>query len=449
MSASSWPEAVPEVAAAEPQQAPVSVAARWNPLTRIVFRFLFLYLGLYNVESLFGLIPISFATQLVLWYDELWEPVTVFTGNTLFGVDARPRGISGSGDTTAAFVLTFIYLMIALAGTIIWSVLDRRRVNYATLHAWFRSYVRFAVAISMISYGVAKVVKLQFPPILLDRLTQPLGSISPMGLLWTFMSFSVLYNVFTGSAEMLGGILLTTRRTATLGALVTAGAMANVFVLNMAYDVPVKLYSGHLLFMSLVIAAPDAQRFANVFLLNRTAAPAVLRPSLRNPRWDVLLRAARTLMIAAFILVSLRQAITQMKEWNAQPLDKTPLYGIWNVEWMKYDGVERPPLTTDTIRWRRLTVSSTRVASLTMMNDERTRLMMKLDGERHTLDLMRKSPPAMNVALKYTQPDRTTLVLNGLYNGHKVEARLTQTATPQFVLMTRGFHWINEFPFNR
>ncbi len=40
--------------------------------------------------------------------------------------------------------------MIATAATVVWSLLDRRRENYAELHKWFRLFIRFALAGQMI-----------------------------------------------------------------------------------------------------------------------------------------------------------------------------------------------------------------------------------------------------------------------------------------------------------
>ena len=84
----------------------------------------------------------------------------------------------------------------------------------------------------------------------LTRLLEPYGDSSPMGLLWTFMGASKGYSIFCGGVEMLAAILLFVPGCATLGALVAMGAMANVFMLNMCYDVPVKQYSFHLLLWS-------------------------------------------------------------------------------------------------------------------------------------------------------------------------------------------------------
>src|SRR5437899_11151387 len=101
---------------------------------------------------------------------------------------------------------------------------------------------------------------MQFPPPALDRLVQPFGDASPMGLAWTFVGASPAYEIFTGTGELLGGLLLTMQRTTLLGALVAAGVMAHVVALNFCYDVPVKLFSSHLLALALWLMIPDARR---------------------------------------------------------------------------------------------------------------------------------------------------------------------------------------------
>ncbi|WP_139806951.1 hypothetical protein [Deinococcus hopiensis] len=66
------------------------------------------------------------------------------------------------------------------------------------------------------------------------------------------------------------------RRTVTLGALIAAVTMTNVFALNLFYDVPVKLFSAHLLLASLALLA-GAQARPGAFLRG-CAAPAQKLP---------------------------------------------------------------------------------------------------------------------------------------------------------------------------
>ena len=69
----------------------------------------------------------------------------------------------------------------------------------------------------------------------------------------------------------MGGTLRYFRRTTTLGALIVAFVMTNVVMLNFCYDVPVKLFSLHILAFALFLVAPDAKRLVTFFLSPRTA----------------------------------------------------------------------------------------------------------------------------------------------------------------------------------
>jgi uncharacterized membrane protein YphA (DoxX/SURF4 family) len=134
-----------------------------------------------------------------------------------------------------------------------------RPKQHEVLGHWLRVYVRYVLAAAMLGYGMAKVFKSQFPAISDMRLMQPYGDSSPMALLWNFMGFSTAYTIFVGAAEVLGGLLLLFRRTATLGALVVIAVMSNIVMLNFCYDVPVKLYSVHLWLMAASSCCPMFQ----------------------------------------------------------------------------------------------------------------------------------------------------------------------------------------------
>jgi hypothetical protein len=117
--------------------------------------------------------------------------------------------------------------------------------DYAGLHRWVRLFLRFALARQMIVYDMVKVIPVQMSYPALIRLLQPFGTLSPMGVLWASMGSAPAYEIFTGFAEVAGGLLLIVPRTATLGALVSCACMIQVFVLDMTYDVPAKLLAFH------------------------------------------------------------------------------------------------------------------------------------------------------------------------------------------------------------
>lgn len=58
------------------------------------------------------------------------------------------------------------------------------------------------------------------------------------------------------------------------------------------------------------------------------------------------------------------------------------------------------------------------------------------------------SPPGSPVTLKYHQPEPDLFVIEGTLDGRAIQVRLRHVDPSQFLLLNRGFHWINELPYN-
>src|SRR5262249_20281215 len=253
----------PQMEDAQPE-----LTTRWHSTTRIAFRFFFAYWIIYSFPFPLNYIPgISWLTGK---YVQMWHAIEVWAGKHVLHL-SYPITVfqNGSGDTTSDYIQAFCFLVLGAAAALIWSALDRKRAEYRQLNQWLCLYVRIVLGAALLSYGASKVIKTQFPPLFLSTLVEPYGESSPMGLLWSFMEYSTTYTIFTGAVEMLAGILLFVPRTSTLGAVLGLAAMGNVFMLNMSYDVPVKLYSFHLAAMSAFLVGPYLRRLANFFVFNR------------------------------------------------------------------------------------------------------------------------------------------------------------------------------------
>jgi hypothetical protein len=339
----------------------------WPLWKRIGFRFLFVYLVLYSFPSPLDYVP--FISEYILrpWL-AMWHALE----KPLFHIPAATP--NGSDDSTWGWALIACMLAVAAIVTLIWSVLDRRRPNYMRLHQYLHAYVRLTLAAAMLSYGILKVIPVQFPPPPLYRLVQTFGSFSPMSLLWAFMGASAGYTIFAGASEVLAGLLLIPRRTSMLGALVTIGVMSNVVALNVFYDVSVKLYSFHLLMMAVFVAAPDARRLFDFFLRQ----PA--EPLFRTRALHVTSLVLRTLLVLTVIYLGARQAITFILE-SKTAAGRSPLRGVWNVDVLDVDGVSHPPLVTDATRWRRI-VFDVRRSSISLMSDEHLLYKTKFDQKK-------------------------------------------------------------------
>jgi hypothetical protein len=439
-----------EFAAVSQFESPAPVE-HWSLATRIAFRFCVAYFTLFSLSNqvLSGLLVVPKVNIPEL--SALWplRQITFWTAAHIFRIkhELVYTG-SGSGDKTFDWVLAFCLLVIAAVVTLVWSILDRRRPNYLTFHKWFRLALRFALTSEMFLYGLAKVIPLQMPFPFLTRLLEPYGNFSPMAVLWSSIGASRSYEIFAGCAETLGGILLLTPWTTTLGALVCLADMIQVFMLNMTYDVPVKLFSFHLILFSLFLLAPDARRMIDFFFTERTAAPSRQYALFRSARAN---RLAVALQVAFGMYLLGMGVYSGVEAWHTYGggRPKSALYGIWNVEEMSVDGQPRSPLLTDKDRWRRVVFDFTTFTSFQRPDDTFTGYGSAINEKDHTIGLTKPADKNWKAALTYTRPAPDQLILAGSMDGHQVEMKLKLMDREKFTLVNRGFHWINEYPFQR
>ncbi|WP_338863449.1 hypothetical protein [Myxococcus stipitatus] len=433
-----------------PPTPPMPLVEPWSLAQRLGFRFVFAFVFLYHLLFPLYLAPVI-DEGLSRFIDTVWQTLEVWLARHLFGHElVLPAGPSGSGDKAIDYA--HMAFMLALSFTVagVWSFIDRRRAEYVKAHDLLRVYVRYILAFAMLTYGFAKVIKTQFPFPNLERLSQPVGDLSPMGLLWTFMGYSPGYNLFTGGAEVMGGLLLLLRRTTTLGALVVIGVMSNVVALNFFYDVPVKLYSTLLVSLAVFLLLPDLRRLANVLVFNRATQPSKLdTPFSFPPRVTWALRGVKVLFIGWLLYSNISQG-WEMSQKRGDQAPLPPLYGFYEVESFTRDGQVHPPLLGDTQRWRTFSVS--RVGpTVRKMDDSRKRYFGTYDEAARSFSFAEsRAPDAAKVVLSVEQPDPEHLVLKGTYEGATVDVRLRKLdLSSKFLLVGRGFNWVQEFPFNR
>ena len=441
---SAEPAAVPQVESPAPVE-------HWGLALRIAFRFCVAYFTLFSLSNqiLAGLLVIPKVNIPEL--SALWplRHITFWTAAHIFRIkhELVYTG-SGSGDKTFDWVLAFCLLVIASVITLVWSILDRRRPNYVTFLKWFRLVMRFALASEMFLYGLDKVIPLQMPFPFLTRLLEPYGNFSPMAVLWSSVGASRPYEIFTGCAETLGGILLLAPCTATLGALVCLADMIQVFMLNMTYDVPVKLFSFHLLLFSLFLLAPEANRLIGFFFTDRTIGPSRQAPLFRSVRAN---RVGVALQVAFGLYLIGMGIYSGIGAWSryggARP--KSSLYGIWNVEQMSIDGQVHPPLLTDQARWRRVVFDVPTFVSFQRPDDTFTGYGSAISEKDSTLTLTKAGDKNWKATFAFVRPAPDQLVLDGTMDGHKIQLHLKLQDRDKFTLVNRGFHWINEYPFQR
>ena len=420
-------------------------AAHWHPFTRLAFRFAFAYFGLYSVVShllvylflLPGILPGQGLGTLWPMFD-----VTSWTAEHLFGITGPLVYTGNSRDTTFFWVQAFLVLFIALISAVVWSVLDRSRENYVTLHKWFRVFIRFAVAAQMIYFGMVKVIPTQFPAPSLVTLVAPVGNLSLQGLLWTSIGASQPYQIFTGVVEVLGGLLLLAPRTTMLGAIICLASMTQVFILNMTYDVGVKILSFQLILMSLFLLAPDFRRLANLVLLNRPAGASTepeLFQTLRANRIALAVQIAFGLYLVV-LYGEIGRTFWQAEGGGGSP--RSPLYGIWNVEEMAIDGEFRPTQLNDyDRRWRRVIFEAPQWIFFQRTDDSFVRYGASIDVQQNRLALTKGRSRSWNSNFTFERPAHDRLVLEGQMDGHKINMKLQLVEFDTFRLLNSPFRW--------
>jgi uncharacterized membrane protein YphA (DoxX/SURF4 family) len=422
-------------------------AVHWSLGLRIAFRFCFVYFGLFCLvtQILGGLFPVpkveipDLATLPPVRQIVLWTAVHVFEiKHSLVYTD------TGSGDRTFDWVLVFCLLVCATLATGVWSVLDRKRKNYDALYSCFRLFIRFALASELLLYGMDKAVPLQMPFPSLTRLVEPYGNFSPMGNLWAFIGASRPYEMFVGCAELLGGLLLIVPRTAMLGALVCLADLTQVFMLNMTYDVPVKLLSFHLLLMALFLLAPDLPRMCWFFFLNRPTNPSTQVELFRSRRRNSIALAAQVLLGLWIVGVN---GYNARSNWNTfgggRP--ESELYGIWNVKQISGDGQSAVPGYD---RWRRLIFDFPARMAVQQVDDSILNYGATINAAAKTLALAGNGA-GRSGSFTYQRSAPNELTLVGDIDGQRLHIQLQLLDSNTFLLVRHGFHWIQENPFNR
>ena len=411
--------------------------ADWTPLTRIAFRFCFIYLGLYVVASqiLGSLLLIPYFQFRGLGPHWPLREITTWIAAHIFHI-TTPLTYSGEsiGETSFFWVQMFWILAVSIAATGIWSYLDRKRKHYATLHQWFHFFIRIALASQMFEYGMTKIIPNQFPAPPLITLTQPAGHLSLQGLLWASVGASPAYEIFLGCAEMLGGILLLLPRTAMLGALVCLADMTQVFVLNMTYDIGLKQISFHLILLCLFLLADDFTRLINFFFRNRVVESS----SQAN-------RVAVGLQLAFGVYLIAMQTFINWSFWHTGGggSPRSALYGIWNVEQLSVDGQLQPPALNDYDRqWRRVIFDLPSTVAFQRLDDSIAHYGAYIDTGMKSIALTKGSSKTWKSSFAYQRSGSDQLILDGDMDNHRIHIQLQLADFDTFPLLNSTFRWV-------
>lgn len=405
---------------------------QWTPLQKLGFRLLFTVGGgMLAVTG--GVVLLVTVFGSVVGFDEGHYPCErlLWLLAQIGSYVSRGRGVeitrSAGGDMLWMWCFQLGWIVLALPITALWTVLDRRRPNYRSLAASLLVFARFGLALVMIFYGWGKVIPVQmgYMPLPQHQL-QLTGDTSLFNTLWGFVGASEPYSVAIGSIELLSGLLLLWNRTWVLGALGSVISTAQVFLLNLTYDVPVKLVAAQLFLVAIAITVPMWPNFARVVFNRGETRPVELwTPLWADRRW---LRKAG--VVAKFGTAAMLLVITGVGGVLAYIGYHTPsstLDGVWRATSFTIDGREATLNQTNPQPWINVAITDrNKVPQLGVVRfvsqdpaGYTTRWLLDIDGDR--LELRKPDTDVTEVVLRATQPDKDRLVLTGELDGRHIE----------------------------
>jgi len=401
----------------------------WTPARRVAFRFGVVYLTLFSLATQISgsLLPNPWFTYRGLGRISPMREVTHWVARTFVGVDVRLDDVSG-GETLFFWIQWFWVLAAAAAITVVWTLLARRR-GYATWLPWCRLAVRVSLAASLIEYGMTKVIPTQFPTPPLTALVTPVGDMTLSALLWTTIGSAPAYEIITGCVEVLAGVLILLPWTVTLGALLGLVSLLQVLLLNLTFDIGVKLVTTHLIALAVILITPMVR------LKPDTAVEVRLKPDTTAVILPIVL-GAYLLGMQTWINWSFWQA-----GGGGRPT--SVLYGIWNVERLSVDGQVRPPELNDyDRRWRRVIFDAPDAIVFQRTDDSFASFSASLDRRSGTIVLAKGASLTWTARFTYDRPSDDRLTLAGEMDGHRIDADLQLVDPSAFPLVNSGFRWI-------
>ena len=127
---------------------------------------------------------------------------------------------------------------------------------------------------------------------------------------------------------------------------------------------------------------------------------------------------------------------------------RPPLYGVWTIDKMTLDGVERAPLLTDYERWRRLVIQAPGAILFQRMDDTFTSYGATVDMAANNIAISTvKQKEAGN--LKIEQPAPGKLVMDGDISGRRIRIESTLYDHSRWNMVSTRFRWVQDMPFNR
>jgi hypothetical protein len=419
------------------------ISKTWSANKKLGFRALFLFVF---ITSLFAYNPFIFFIGTFIKKDiegdffEFFKPFAIWFDKyvTHFGFGAD--SFAEFGDFKYGWIILTAILIISIVGTIIWSVLDKRRASYNQLFYFFRVYLCYFIFQAMVIYAVEKIIPVQMPYPSAINLYTPLKDYGMFGLIWNFIGASPTYSFITGTVELLACLLILFRKTRGFGSLVMLMVTIQVCVLNYTYGIPVKLHSSFLVLCSLIILS---EYLPNMYLFFGKQEAVSLNDGLYktkfSTKWIYLL-----LLFPAYMLYHHTNLSMGYYKKTAEAHKQER---VFEVEQFVKVSDTLAPLLTDTFRFKKLIFTNyqaTKYAVFMGMNDIADQYQYEWDAKNKMVIFNDFGDTINKIKLNYFDSTNKSISFKGEWKKSQIKIICKKIEVDSFNLVSEKFQLIRD-----
>ncbi|MFK7908003.1 MAG: hypothetical protein AB8B69_22930 [Chitinophagales bacterium] len=409
---------------------------QWSLSQKLGFRFAvcFVLLFIFSLPS-----PNTFLPNVGGYLQPFFEALTKWFGDNILQIQ-QPYTHQLVSDSTGLYIHTFVLLLIAAITGIVWSTFDFKRKNHQVLAYWFRTFISYYLAFQLFKYGFNKVFKLQFylpePNILYSNV----GSLGRDILYWSLMGASYSYTVFSGVLELIPAFLLLFRRTRLLGALIAFGVLVNVVMINVSFDISVKILSSFLLLLSALIIFPDLRNLYRFFLQNQKTTLQKWAPIYSSSKHIWMYSVGKSFVIL-LLLVDVLFPYFKANNFNDDLAPRPFLHGAYEVSIFAVNQDTIPPLLTEQNRWKRFFVHREGYFILENMQEQMQDFPLQINS--HTQEMILKEElSGRQLIFQYNySPTDSLLQLKGSFQNNSIHIEAQQIDLQQLPILQKNTNW--------
>ena len=135
-----------------------------------------------------------------------------------------------------------------------------------------------------------------------------------------------------------------------------------------------------------------------------------------------------------------------MAEYFSHAQREQSINGSYEVETFVVNNDTLPPIQGNTRRWKEMTITGQKIE---LQNMDGASISWHFLGNVGTRRMILNSPDlSTNGHFTFTS-DSSRIIMEGLLHTDTLKVVAKKRSASEFLLVSRGFHWMNEYPLNR